>query len=509
MITNPHRGLTRKPWRLFELLLLPLTIGGCSNTSHPEETGERIPSVIDRDKDGIPDMDDECPDQYALTHNGCKPIDPSNDRDGDGIPDDLDKCPDEHHPGTPDGCSPPLPLDESVEPSDAGYGYTASDASFDPNVSQFTEVERVEIESQDHLLCPHVSVNLNNNGVLLWQSKQNIGAALSNMNLSRFGFPIDSLSGSETVAENVVNFNANLCNIKKAVAISSQGTIGLIWLKVENYNDAQVMFKAVGEGVDAELEPVMLGRFPLANLGHDEKDSFASIDAFADGRFIVVWADRDAVRGRIISQNGEPDGERFNVNNRALEVLDVTNVDVSTGGSDLAVVAWQERFAEYGKIAATKIDSKGDKKVDDYYITDEDSILIANNPSVFKRDNNYGVAYVIPEERGMMDYLSTTSNSPDLELYFGINSVFRPSIAIDASQRVAIGWIRRAGEEDYRVHIADIGELSEYEPAMSFEGHEIAETDIEGNISMAAGTDRIVSAFVESGKIILYSPIWE
>ncbi|HVZ56411.1 MAG TPA: OmpA family protein [Chitinophagaceae bacterium] len=42
----------------------------------------------DRDKDGIPDKDDQCPDQpgTALTH-GCP------DRDGDGIADKDDKCP--------------------------------------------------------------------------------------------------------------------------------------------------------------------------------------------------------------------------------------------------------------------------------------------------------------------------------------------------------------------------------------------------------------------------------
>ncbi len=51
----------------------------------------------DRDKDGIPDDIDACPDepedhQGADPNDGC-PVPP--DRDGDGIPDSIDKCPDQ------------------------------------------------------------------------------------------------------------------------------------------------------------------------------------------------------------------------------------------------------------------------------------------------------------------------------------------------------------------------------------------------------------------------------
>ncbi|MFO7561852.1 MAG: OmpA family protein [Enhygromyxa sp.] len=44
----------------------------------------------DRDGDGIPDRDDQCPREPGPAPSGCPP-----DRDGDGIPDHLDKCPDE------------------------------------------------------------------------------------------------------------------------------------------------------------------------------------------------------------------------------------------------------------------------------------------------------------------------------------------------------------------------------------------------------------------------------
>jgi outer membrane protein OmpA-like peptidoglycan-associated protein len=54
----------------------------------------------DNDGDGIVDKIDACPNTPGpISNRGC----PVMDRDGDGIPDDVDKCPDQPGPG-PDGC---------------------------------------------------------------------------------------------------------------------------------------------------------------------------------------------------------------------------------------------------------------------------------------------------------------------------------------------------------------------------------------------------------------------
>ena len=53
----------------------------------------------DKDKDGIPDDKDECPDQAGpKKFNGCP------DKDGDGIPDTKDRCPDDAGPEEFEGC---------------------------------------------------------------------------------------------------------------------------------------------------------------------------------------------------------------------------------------------------------------------------------------------------------------------------------------------------------------------------------------------------------------------
>jgi outer membrane protein OmpA-like peptidoglycan-associated protein len=58
----------------------------------------------DRDRDGIPDGEDACPDEPGPADkdpkkHGCPP---PGDRDRDGVPDALDLCPDEHMGPTPD-----------------------------------------------------------------------------------------------------------------------------------------------------------------------------------------------------------------------------------------------------------------------------------------------------------------------------------------------------------------------------------------------------------------------
>ncbi|MGZ3854171.1 MAG: OmpA family protein [Flavisolibacter sp.] len=68
---------------------LTVHLGIFLGSSHPEKTVE----IKDRDKDGVPDELDQCPDDPGtILTNGCP------DRDGDGIADKDDQCPD--LPGT-------------------------------------------------------------------------------------------------------------------------------------------------------------------------------------------------------------------------------------------------------------------------------------------------------------------------------------------------------------------------------------------------------------------------
>ncbi|CAN0131335.1 unnamed protein product, partial [Chrysoparadoxa australica] len=64
---------------------------------------------LDSDGDGVPDYADKCPNTPAgvpVDDTGC-PLDSDVDSDGDGVPDDRDKCPDTPpgQPVTTDGCA--------------------------------------------------------------------------------------------------------------------------------------------------------------------------------------------------------------------------------------------------------------------------------------------------------------------------------------------------------------------------------------------------------------------
>jgi OmpA-OmpF porin, OOP family len=81
-----------------------------------------VPPATDRDRDGVFDEEDACPDVPGIrtddpTTNGCPAAepapDPPSDRDGDGIIDEEDACPDQPGIRTDDpatsGCPPPPP----------------------------------------------------------------------------------------------------------------------------------------------------------------------------------------------------------------------------------------------------------------------------------------------------------------------------------------------------------------------------------------------------------------
>jgi outer membrane protein OmpA-like peptidoglycan-associated protein len=67
----------------------------CPNEAGPAATN----GCPDRDGDGIPDKDDRCPDQA-----GSKELQGCPDKDGDGIPDIDDECPDQAGPKATKGC---------------------------------------------------------------------------------------------------------------------------------------------------------------------------------------------------------------------------------------------------------------------------------------------------------------------------------------------------------------------------------------------------------------------
>jgi len=98
-------------------------LGNLEWAPEPETTPAAAPLAVDpdRDRDGLPNASDACPDQAGVanpdpTKNGC----PVADGDHDQVPDELDACPAEPGVATGDpktnGCPPPKDTDQDNIP---------------------------------------------------------------------------------------------------------------------------------------------------------------------------------------------------------------------------------------------------------------------------------------------------------------------------------------------------------------------------------------------------------
>jgi OOP family OmpA-OmpF porin len=137
------------------LLAGPLRLGGCAPTlperpPAPVTTAAPIappPSAPrDRDRDGVVDDRDACPDLEGVAPDGC----PDPDRDGDSFPDRRDRCPDQTGV-EPDGC--PIPDsdgDAILDPDDhcprepeTRNGYADHDGCPDPIPAELATITGV------------------------------------------------------------------------------------------------------------------------------------------------------------------------------------------------------------------------------------------------------------------------------------------------------------------------------------------------------------------------------
>jgi len=482
----------RSPWKALEILLLPLSIGGCDSPPHEvtygadalvgRRTGD---DIADRDNDGIPDLDDECPDKKGHTNNGCPTIpeipDGSYeaeiiDRDGDGIPDNEDLCPEKSHPGTQNGCGQDVgviasPTDETEVSLDAGL----SEAGVSENIEALIPSDTDYIDLSSAPFCPHLTTDGVDSGYIAWQDN-------SGYFLSLFTMPEILLGPSTLVAGNLSTDRATLCNISKSIAYAGEGKVGAIWPVVEEGNRAHLKFILRYENTGSLGEVQEVANFPIQNYGLNRRHYFASIDTFPDERFIVVWSDRDRVFGRVINKDGEPEGDAFTINRRALDVLEIINPDVSVIDDSRAIVTWQEGYGEDGNIYASWINLGVEGPEGDIAITEQEES--GRWPRVINynsdEDENTLIGYV--SERGALSLFN--GQEFDRKFFFE-SSRGVPEITADEMGRTALIWTAQVNDQVSSVQIADIGNVEDIADSTEFSGHYLADTE-EGRIALVS-----------------------
>lgn len=196
----PFRGITDEPKDKDKdgvpdkedecpLLAGPLGLKGCPDADGdavpdkddkcPAETGlAKFSGCPDTDDDGVMDKEDECPTEPGLIElKGC----PVQDADGDGVPDQTDKCPEEAGPASNEGCPAKDADNDGVDdrvdrcPNEAG---PASNGGC-PEVK---DSDNDGINDKDDR-CPNSAGTIENNGCpeIKVEDKEILNLAVSNI----------------------------------------------------------------------------------------------------------------------------------------------------------------------------------------------------------------------------------------------------------------------------------------------------------------------------------------
>jgi OOP family OmpA-OmpF porin len=122
-------------------------------------TRSRPADAIDSDKDGVPDAQDNCPNQMGPAENqGC----PEKDADRDGVVDRLDKCPAE--PETYNGYQDEDGCPDVVPPALARFTGTIEGIEFEPGSARLIKNSLTILDEAAAVLKDHPSVKVEISG---------------------------------------------------------------------------------------------------------------------------------------------------------------------------------------------------------------------------------------------------------------------------------------------------------------------------------------------------------
>ena len=178
--------------------------------------------VGDRDKDGVSDKKDQCPDLPGLKEfNGCP------DSDNDGLPDNKDECPEEAGPentkGCPDNDQDGIPNNNDKCPDD--FGLLENDGCPDSDNDGLIDVEDK---------CPNESGEIENEGCP-FKDKDNDGVLDENDlcpdipgSKNNDGCPNNNLKIENEIVQTLNSFGENINFIAESFDIIGKKTINTL-----------------------------------------------------------------------------------------------------------------------------------------------------------------------------------------------------------------------------------------------------------------------------------------
>lgn len=483
------------------LILFLLGLAGCDSAS-PEIALTDAGVVPDQDEDGKPDAEDECPEVYANTFNGCPPA-RVLDRDGDGILDDKDECPNDPHPSLDpeaNGCAPFI-IDMEV---DGGLPAPMPDPSA-PKPWALLFREQINFSREQTPFCPHLSSS-SDQTMLAWQE----GSSLMVQDLFLSSFEENNLNPQNVglVEEDVLN----MCNLTRALAINGRGQTAMLLPRVENNNEIHFYFR-LRETSGHLNDELFLFSLPLSALNSRDGNTLASIKSLPNNNFALVWTDRDRVNLSIVSSEGDVVLERVLVNKRSeiTDALQVKNPDLSLLDDDTLEIVWQEGNGAFGDIVSARFTTEGEAIKEAEALSIEGEPVVGRFPflgadsgkqiTVFSREEGSGGAQVLSERLMQETFLFGEVGTP----------LFSPHLTFDRAERLALSWIETDQHTEAKAYLASVGSVKAGVLESEYRGALLSSLPVGAGIAMSQQGDDVVFAYPSEqagGSLVLRRFQW-
>ncbi|PJA18452.1 MAG: hypothetical protein COX62_08625, partial [Deltaproteobacteria bacterium CG_4_10_14_0_2_um_filter_43_8] len=208
------------------VILFLLGLAGCdSATSEAALTDADV--VPDQDGDGKPDGEDECPEVFGNTFNGC-PLPRNGDSDGDGISDDKDECPNDPHPSLDpeaNGCAPFV----SDSERDGGLPAPMPDPSA-PKPWTLLFQGQGFLQRENIPTCPQLSSS-HDHTFLSWE--EGLSLYLSEVSPRHLEVGIGEIEDVGITSASIVT----TCNLTHSIATNENGQTAILFPHLRNDNE--------------------------------------------------------------------------------------------------------------------------------------------------------------------------------------------------------------------------------------------------------------------------------
>lgn len=422
-----------------------------------------------------PEEKNEC---WENTPEGRKPckreVDPGPkppmDTDGDGVADDKDLCPTEAHIGSSDGCAPQLVVINPQNPTlfcdgdNDGDGIKNCDDQC-PDIAGIVEAKG----------CTDLSYPLNKDYFHLVAEQASVFQQVDTSNPCAHFYPLENHTGTllwsnghglkvrtttqttDTVILSVpqVEPGIDLCPLRKAIAIDSQGRNVVLWQQGSAGELSTLFFQRFEANGTPIGDKVVIDSFPMPNLGPRGDVKIASLAIKQNDDTVVAWVNRDKVMLREFPVTGADMPNQL-VNIRSIYNPRSVNPDIALDSYGNMAVVWQEGTDETGKIGSAIYEANrpdpNSRFVGSISSQGENPVVAIAGGLIAYSWEEQGIRFQMQEKSGN----SYTDKWNEPLTITNTTTALHPSVVLDLSGRLTLSWFNaRTDSNAYQLEFKD------------------------------------------------------